>query len=455
MKVREIEFIQYGVTNIHPFAAVFMLCMIALVFAPKRTTALLGVLLVCVFMPMQQRLVVGGLDFNMLRLIMIVAWVRVLVMGDYRTFKPNKLDRIIGLWVLLGAMVFVMRVGSGAIVNRLGYMFDALSAYFLIRMLVQTRPQVFALWKHLAWISLLLAPFLVYESLSRYNVFGIFNYSGFELVTVRDGRARSQGPFSHPVLVGTFGAVLLPVFVGIVFGRKKGRAFFVSACIASMVLIVAAGSSGPVMALGVGVLGWGLWRFRKHMPVILWTTFFMAIVIHFVREKPVWHLIARLSSIVGGTGYHRYMLIDAFVRRFNEWWLLGTDNTAYWGWGLQDTTNQYVKEGIRGGLITLILFIILLRVAFVQLKVARKAYERFEGRNSLWPLIAWGSAVSLAAHCASFISVSYFGQLSQFFLFFVATVPAFARFKRPKRVKSRAAKASVSRAPPRVLRQTG
>jgi hypothetical protein len=170
----------------------------------------------------------------------------------------------------------------------------------------------------------------------------------------------------------------------------------------------------------------------------------MAVVIHFVREKPVWHLIARLSSVTGGTGYHRYKLIDAFVRRFDEWALFGTGNTAHWGWGLQDTTNQYVAEGVRAGLATLVLFIILLRFSFVQLRLARNAFERLEGSKSLGALLAWGSSVSLAVHCVSFISVSYFGQMVPFFVMFVATVPAFSRFKRPKRVKSLAAPRSAS-----------
>ena len=175
------------------------------------------------------------------------------------------------------------------------------------------------------------------------------------------------------------------------------------------------------------------------MPLMLRATVVMAIVIHFVREKPVWHLIGRLSSVTGGTGFHRYQLIDAFIRHFSEWAVVGTDNTAHWGWGLQDTTNQYVAEGIRGGLVSLILFIAVLRIAFVQLRRARMVFERAEGPKSPWALLAWGSSVSLAAHCASCMSISYFGQMVQFFAMFVATVPALARVRRRARVKPRAA----------------
>jgi hypothetical protein len=64
----------------------------------------------------------------------------------------------------------------------------------------------------------------------------------------------------------------------------------------------------------------------------------------------------------------------------------------------------------------------------------------------LWALLAWGSSVSLAAHCVSFISVSYFGQMQNFFFFFVAMIPALAKFKRSKRAMSPEARRS-QRAP--------
>jgi len=170
----------------------------------------------------------------------------------------------------------------------------------------------------------------------------------------------------------------------------------------------------------------------------------MAVVIHFVREKPVWHLISRLSALIGGAGNHRYRLIDAFLRRFNEWALVGTDDTASWGWGMQDTTSYYVSVGKGGGLVTLLLFIMVLRTSFVQLRLSRIAAERLQGPRGLWALLTWGCSVSLAAHCVSFISVKYFGQMQILFFFFVATIPALTRFKRPKRVKAPAARLSTS-----------
>jgi hypothetical protein len=440
--LRPIEFAQYGVTNLHPLALGFMVCMTVLALAPKRSAVILAVLLVCVLMPMEQRVVIGGLDFSMLRLILLVAWIRVFVKGEHRGLRFGKLDRLVVLWVLSASLFYVLRVGQSGIVYRLGVSFDVLTSFFLIRALVRTPDQVLALWRNLAWIVLLLSPFMIYEAVAQHNWFGIFKYGGFDIVDVRNGRVRAKGPFSHPILLGTFGSVAMPVFVGILLGRRKERLLFASACVGATIITVTSGSSGAVLAWGVGALGWGIWRFRKHMRLMLRVAICMAVVIHFVREQPVWHLIGRLTSITGGDGYHRFQLIDAFIRNFTEWALVGTDSTAHWGWGLQDTTNQYVAEGITGGLVTFVLFIVVLRVSFVQLRLARELFERLKGPTSLWALLAWGSSVSLAAHCVSFIGVSYFGQMLQFFVCFVATVPAFARSRRPQRVISSAARRS-------------
>ena len=58
---RYIDFVEYGVTNLHPLAIVFMLYMLALTLAPRRSGVLLALVMVCVFMPMEQRVVIGGL----------------------------------------------------------------------------------------------------------------------------------------------------------------------------------------------------------------------------------------------------------------------------------------------------------------------------------------------------------------------------------------------------------
>ncbi len=437
-EVRDIQWAEFGVTNVHPFSIGFMIVMIACALAPRRSAVIFGVLAVCVFMPVEQRVVIGGLDFPMLRLFMLVAWFRVFVRGEHHSLRFGKLDRLLVLWTLSSAIAQILRVGPSAIAYCLGVVFDALAAYFLIRVLVRTPVEVLVFWKYVAWIVVVLSPCLIYEATKLHNVFGVFNYSGFDPV-MDDfrGEVRAQGPFSHPILAGTFGSIVLPVFVGVLFGLKKGRLLFAVACAGAIAITVTSGSSGPLMAFAAALVGWGIWWFRKYSRQMWWTTILLAVVVHFIREKSIWHLIfVRVSNYLGGSGSHRYWLVEAFISRFHEWALFGTSNMASWGWGLQDATNQYVSEGVTGGLATLVLFFVVLATGFRQLRLARQACERLYGAKSLWALLAWGSSVSLAVHCVSFLSISYFGQMVQFFLFFLATVPAMSRARHPKRVKS-------------------
>lgn len=422
------QFATYGSTNLHPVALAFMLFMGAVVLFAPRSRALFAILAVCIFMPMMQRIVIGGLDFSMMRLIMIVAWARVLMRSEYRGFKPGNLDLLFVLWTAALGTIYVLKVGSSGIVTRLGSSFDALTVFFLFRVLVRRREQVFVLARQLAWITIVLGVFLVYEMATRDNVFAVFG-SAPSLSVVRDGKVRSQGPFSHAVMAGTFGASVLPIFIALFRGRRKGRALIATSILFATLIPVTSGSTSPLIAWGIGVLGWALWPLRWRMRRILAVMAGMALLLHVVREKPIWHLIGRLGSITGGTGFHRYRLIDAFMRNFGEWALLGTTDTGSWGWGLQDTTNYYVRQGVYGGLLTLIFFVLLLRAGFVRLRRTRMLTERAEGPQSMWTLLAWGFSVKLAGDTISFISASYFGQLELFFFITLALIPALVRFK--------------------------
>jgi hypothetical protein len=422
----------YGTTVLHPVFIVFMLCMLGLVLFSGRSRAILAVLLVCFFVPNAQRLVVGELDFSMLRLILLIAWARVLVRREYRGFKATKLDGIFVLWTASAAILHLLRTGGGGFASTMASSVDALTAFFLFRVLVRRRKDVFVLTRQLAWIAIAFGIFVAFELVAQYNVFSALSGES-PTPQIRGGRVRCKGAISHPILAGTLGAALVPIFVALFRGYRRQRALFASATVAATVMVVAAGSSGPAVAWGVGLLAWGLWRQRDHMRAFLWTMTGLALIIHLIREKPVWSLIGKLSKVTGGGGYHRYRLIDAFMTRFSEWALLGTDTTAHWGWGLHDTTNQYVAEGVRGGLLTLALFVLLLYIGFLQLRRTRVWFERLEGPKTLWALLCWGFSVSLALHCVSFISVSYFGQAKLFFLMFLALIPALSKFKRPLR----------------------
>jgi hypothetical protein len=171
-----------------------------------------------------------------------------------------------------------------------------------------------------------------------------------------------------------------------------------------------------------GGIAFALWPLRRHTRALRWGFLICLIVLHFARKKPVWHLIARASDLLGGEGYHRYRLIDAFVNRFGEWWLVGTPSTEHWGPVLWDTTNQYVTEGVSGGLLTLVAFIVLLSLAFRGIGRAGSAGRRLGRTPTAHRFWCWGIGAALVAQTAGFLSVSYFGQMQIIFYLFLAMI---------------------------------
>jgi hypothetical protein len=187
-------------------------------------------------------------------------------------------------------------------------------------------------------------------------------------------------------------------------GKKK--LLYLAATTASIFIVAASASSTPLLSLVVVLAGVLLFKWRSYTPVANWCLVAGLTFLHFVMQKPVWHLLARMDIIGGSTGWHRYILIDRAIKHFNEWAILGYRSTEHWGWGMQDVTNQFVFEGVRGGIITLIFFLALL---FVMFRTTLRCSLRESTYNHR--VLSWCFFVSLAGHCVSFLSVSYFGQI--------------------------------------------
>jgi hypothetical protein len=249
-------------------------------------------------------------------------------------------------------------------------------------------------------------------------------------------------------MVGSFGATLFPVFLGMYLSAPRFRRIAVVGATSSLVVAVLAASSGAVISLGTAALSFALWPLRRHTQAIRRGLLAVVIVLHFSREKPVWQLIGRLSEMIGGEGYHRSSLITAFVANWSEWFLIGTSSTAHWGFLMSDTTNQYVDEGVTGGILTLVAFVALMSLAFRAIGICARAGSRL-GRTpraqSLW---SWGIGCGLMAHATAFISVSYWGQMRILLYLFFALISAEYSFVRAPR--KRATERATSQGPARV-----
>ncbi len=378
--------------------------MCVLVLAFPRRWALVPMLFVGVWVTEIQRVVVIGLDFTMLRLLFLAAFIRIIMRREHVGFRRVPLDTAMLAFVALDCAAYLaLRGGStAAFVSRMGFAYNTLAIYFFVRVMVRDKDELLSLVTAFAFVSALpLAVSMTVEQLTGRNLFWVFGGVP-EFTPLRDGALRSQGSFPHPLLAGAFGGSLFPLFWLLARRGRPGAGFVGMLC--SVAIALLSFSSGPILALLAGIAGLLLWRVRHSARTMRWSVVLGLVCIAQVMKAPVWALVSRFGIFEASTGYHRFALIDQAIKRFGEWWLLGTVDTSHWGWGLWDVTNQYLAVGVEGGFITMIAFMVLLGLGFRNVGRATHGRMPLDQQYDLW---AFGSV--LFAHCVAFVGMAYFG----------------------------------------------
>jgi hypothetical protein len=397
----------YGQTTLHPLGLVAVLAMGTLMLIVRRRHATLPMIVIACFVSSAQRVVIAGADFTMLRLLVLVGAVRILARNECRGLRWNRLDTVVVAWALTGAVLPVFRVGPSILMNRAGYLYDAVGLYFLFRVLIRDWDDVRAAVRSLMWCSVPAAGFILLEWQTGHNVFSIFGGVP-EITSVRDGRIRCQGAFEHPILAGAFFATLLPLAAAYGWQHRHSRLLALASCSACLVIVVASSSATPITAVAAAGVGAAAFPLRYRMRWIFWGIVLAAVGLHLLMFAPVWHLITRLSIVAGNSSWHRFALIDGAIQHLDEWWLIGSDmGTAHWGHFTFDVTNYYIILGQDGGLLLLALFLLVIATAF---REVGRTWRRFVGDRPVL-MLAWGLGVALWVHVVNFIGISYFGQI--------------------------------------------
>lgn len=413
-------------TTIHYLAVAMLFVMAVLTLSLRRELALLPLILMLCFVSPAQRITVMGLDLTLLRLLLVIGWLRVLVVHrDRDPFVWRAQDYLVLAYTIVASLAHIVRIGDvGGVVFRAGYAVDTAGVYFLCRRLIRNWRDVVGLVRGFGVVSLPVAAFFVVEAATGRNLFSVFGGVP-EVTDVRDGRLRCQGAFAHPILAGCFWASLLPLFWGYWVterARVGWKPMLWIGC--ALLVVVLCASSTPVLAVGAVLLGAAVFPLRRSLSAIRWAIAAVLLVMHVSMRQPVWHLISRIDVVGGSTGWHRFFLVDEAIKHLPEWWLLGESDTTKWAPTLGDVTSQYVLEGVRGGVFGLGLFAATMVVAF-----------RNAGRIGCWGLpranlqrqqLAWALGVSLFAHAMCFIAVAYFGQIVQLWYLLLALVECVA-----------------------------
>jgi len=424
-------------TSATPLAVLVLFAAIVLILVLPRKYAYVPFLVAGLLLPLHVVLLIGSLHFNATRILVITGWVRLLVCGNRFPGRLQTIDKVVlGSAFCSAVMYSLLWRDFGAVINRMGFLVTTMGTYFLLRFLVWGQKDVVRVIESLAVVVVVIAPCMAYEHSSAYNAFWLLGAP--EITNLRDGQIRAQGPFGHPIVAGTVGAVLLPLFAWLFFHGRRTRLLAAAAVIASTLMVLASRSSTPVLTYAATVLALAMWPLRKSLRWVRWGVVTLLLLLQLSMSSPVWFVMNRASGVMGGSGWHRAMLVDNFVRHFFQWWLVGTRANPNWGWSMWDVDNAYVGAGLSGGLLSFVLFIAVLVYGFKVIGHARKRAEKYPREQGL----IWVLGAALFANAVAFFGIVYFDQAVVAWyalLAMIAVVPTFVATRRRPELQLRTA----------------
>lgn len=412
-------------TTVNFIGFFFIILSSLLIFFLPRRLAIFPMLLTVCYITIGQRIVFAGLNFPIFRILIFFGFLRLIIRNEIYSLKLNNIDKAIIWWVIISIVTGVLLEKSWqGLINRLGLAYNALGCYYLFRFLIKDRQDLATLLKMIAIIILPLAISVVIEKTTARNIFSIFGGVP-EITIIRNEKLRCQGPFRHPILMGTFAATLIPIFASLWFQDKGGKLFSMIGIICATVITYASASSGPLFTYIFALIALFMWPMRNNMRSVRWVILIGLVALNMIMKAPIWFLIARIAELTGGTGWHRSELIDTAIKHFSEWWLIGTTYTAHWmpytsfDPNMADITNQFILEGVNGGILRMCAFLIILIMCFRELGISNITLK---DQPIDLKIFSWSLGAALFAHVVSFMSVSYFDQIIVFWYLLLAII---------------------------------
>ena len=397
-----------------------------IIFLPRRLAIFPLLLAVCYF-TLVQGFVIAELHFPVYRILIFAGFFRLIIRNELSGINLNTIDKAVIWWMVIAVITGTLLEKWDGFINRSGGVYSVLGSYFLFRFLIRDRDDLLALYKIMAIIIVPLTILVILEKATGRNLFSILGGVP-EVTQIREGRLRCQGPFAHPILMGTFAATSIPLFFSLRF-FKGGKWFSTAGIICATFITFASASSGPATAYIYGIIALMAWPFRYNMRTIRWLILIAIVSLHMIMKSPVWFLIAKLGELIGGGGWHRAELIDQAIHHLNEWWLIGSTYTAHWmpyalaeNANSVDITSQYIYEGVNGGIIRLGAFIIVLILCF---RALGKTNLKLKDQPLNMRVFSWSLGAALFAHILSFLSVMYFDQTIVFFYLLLSIISIF------------------------------
>jgi hypothetical protein len=401
--------------------ALFTVAIGVLLLVLPRNKAPLPLIMGASYMTLAQQILIGPLHFSVVRILVAIGIVRVLKRGERLSGGWNSLDTAMILWGVWNVCSSAFHKNPAEILTRhLGMVYEGLGIYFLFRALLTGTQSTLGMFRLVIIALMPIAVAMALEAATGRNGFSVLGGVG-DYLELRGGRWRAQGPFGGAITAGTVGGSCLPMALALWWCNRR---LALTGIAATGVMVMSSASSGPVMTAFSALVGLAAWKIRDHMRAVRWGIVLTIIALDIVMKTPVYYLIGRFNITGHSTGWHRAALIEAAINHLSEWWMAGTDFTRHWmPSGISDTqtdiTNQYIKMGVLGGLLLMILFIRILVKAFSRIGRTLRGNRAtpVQTRFTIWVLGA-----ILFAHVITFFSVSYWDQSILFFYILLAAI---------------------------------
>lgn len=417
-------------TIVNPVVLAVILIAGLLILFGSRPKALAAILAAGILIPTDQIVILAGVHFPMLRILALfgfarVFWRRLVKREPIFSGGVNAIDKaviVLASFVALNGMLLWMQ--SAEIIYQMGIIVTTLGVYFLVRHLIRDLADAKWCIRALAYVAAPIALLMLYESHTGHNPY--YEFLGgararmYSSAIQRGDEFRATGCFGQPILAGTFGGILVPLFVGLWKSEKRFRKSALIGMLATTAIPFAVASSTALFALiaGIGALLW--WPLRRGMRLVRWGIVAALAGMQMVMKSPVWHIIEDVSLSNGSSSYHRYMLVDQCIRHFGSWALVGTKNYGSWGFDMWDMSNQYVAYADNSGLIPLIAFLAILVFGFKYVGRTLRYYQPEKSQQ----FFVWAIGASLFANTVAFFGISYWDQIVVVWLATLAIISA-------------------------------
>jgi len=405
-----------------PIALLFLMTAAVAILTVPRRWAPVPLLAGACYMTLGQGIIIGGFHFYFIRLLLLVGLIRIFVRHERPHGGMLGMDWAFVLWAGWAILASAFHNNpADTLQMHLGMVYNGLSIYFLFRCFVQTEEDIRKVLRITVWLLVPVALTMVYEQTAHYNIFSVLGGIN-EVPIFREGHIRSQGPFAHPILAGIVGGVCIPLMIGLWGYHPFIACVGLTACLG---MVLTSHSSGPLISLIFGLLALVLWHWRHWTRQLRWAALFGYMLLELLMKAPAYYLITRIP--MGGKAWHRADIIDAGVNHINEWWFAGTDYTRHWmAYGVTwspdhaDITNHFLGQGVKGGLLLMLLFICFFWIGF---RYVGQILQLWSHEPIKRQFLVWSLGASLFTHMISCISVAYFDQ-SILFLYLTLALTA-------------------------------